>query len=267
MIHTLPKMIGVIHLPPLPGSPGASKLSPRVASERAEAWALQEAKILSQCGFDGIILENFGDAPFYKTEVKPETIASLAIISNSIRAATKVKLGINVLRNDAYAALGIAAVVGADFIRINVISGVVATDQGLIEGNAADLIRERIRLNAEHVGILADVHVKHAQTLSSSSIAIAIEETAGRGGADGVIITGSTTGRAPALLELNEAIRAAHEVRVPLYIGSGLKPDSIKELHPSVRFIVGSALRKNGKAGSAMDIKRVKEFMKAARSK
>jgi membrane complex biogenesis BtpA family protein len=262
----LPKLIGVIHLPPLPGSPGAAHLNPSQALQKAGLWAVKEAKLLSQAGFDGIILENFGDAPFYKTKVPPETIVSMSVIAAAVRESTKALLGINVLRNDGASALAIAAITGADFVRINVISGVVATDQGLIEGNAAELIRERIRLNAEHILILADVHVKHANTLSSSDLAIAIEETAGRGGADGVIVTGSTTGRSPETARLQDAMIAANHAGVPLYIGSGATTEKLKEHFQSgsalraVRVIVGSALRRGGRAGAPLDPKKVKEF-------
>ena len=259
---SLPKLIGVIHLPPLPGSPGAADLNPAVALSRAGLWAVKEAIALTAAGFDGLILENFGDIPFYKDRVKPETIASLSVIAAAVRESTRVSLGINVLRNDALAALAIAAATNANFIRVNVLSGVVASDQGLIEGSAAELIRERIRLNAQSISILADVHVKHAQTLSSQDLAIAIEEVAGRGGADGVIISGATTGRLPDLALIQRAQAAALHSGVPLYIGSGMTSEQMSDfLLPGVRLIVGSALRKSGKAGATLDGKRVKKLI------
>ena len=258
----LPKLIGVIHLPALPGAPAASHLHPAQALQEAGAWAVQEAKILMKSGFDGIILENFGDAPFFKSQVKPETIAAFAVIAAAVRETCNLPLGINVLRNDADAALAIAAVTGADFIRVNVLSGVYATDQGLIEGNAAHLIRERIRLNSETlVKILADVHVKHARSLSSSQIAIAIEETAGRGGADAVIISGDTTGRAPDVNEIQSALHAANHLNVPLYLGSGATPENLANFPSKLRYIVGSTLRQDGKAGNPLETGRVKKFI------
>lgn len=261
----LPKLIGVIHLPALPGSPEANHLSPSQALQAAGLWAVQEAKTLMKSGFDGIILENFGDAPFYKTSVNPETIASMAVIAAAVRETCKLPLGINVLRNDANAALAIAAVTGADFIRVNVLSGVTATDQGLIEGNAAGLIREKLRLHADSVAILADVHVKHARSLSSSDLAIAIEETAGRGGADGVIISGDTTGRAPDLAKIHQAIEASLHMKVPVFLGSGSTPENLASFPSQLRLIVGSTLRKDGKAGNVLDSKRIKKFMDSYR--
>ncbi len=264
MKRKLPRCIGVIHLPPLPGSPGASRFDPASALERAGLLAVTEARALEKAGFEGIIIENFGDAPFYRSEVPPETVVAMSVISAAVREATRLPIGINILRNDARSALAVAAITGADFIRVNVLSGVMATDQGIIEGSAAMLIRERERLHAGHVAILADVHVKHAKSLSSDDLALAIEETAGRGGADGVIVTGSTTGRAPSGADLSIAARAAKECGVPLFIGSGLQATNLPA--PAIGLIVGSTLRRAGRAGAPLDPARMRAFMKAVKS-
>ncbi len=266
MKNKLPICIGVIHLPPLPGSPGAFGMDPAEALQKAGAIAVREALTLKKAGFDGIILENYGDAPFYPTKVPTETVVAFSVIAAAVRESMSLPLGINVLRNDALSALSLAAVTGADFIRVNVLSGVMATDQGIIEGRAFELLRERQKLKAEHVAILADVHVKHAKSLSSDSLSLAIEETAGRGGADAVIVTGSTTGRAPSHEDLQEAVRAASKCSVPLYVGSGLDPESLKALpNRKIGMIVGSTLRHGGKAGAALDAKRIRSFMLAQR--
>src|SRR5262245_1396131 len=151
-----PRLIGMVHLPPLPGAPG-----PRLSMEAIVAQAVDEAKLLIDCGFDAVMVENYGDLPFYPDHVPPETIAAMAIVVSQVVQVVKCAVGVNVLRNDARAALAIAASAGAAFIRINVHSGVVATDQGLLVGQAAETLRERERLGAD-VGIFADVHVKHA---------------------------------------------------------------------------------------------------------
>jgi membrane complex biogenesis BtpA family protein len=258
---SLPKLIGVIHLPPLAGSPAAHHQHPAEALQVAGFQAVREAEALAKAGFDGVFLENFGDAPFFKTQVPPETIASMAVIAAAVRESVKIQVGINVLRNDARAALAIAGVVGCDFIRVNVLSGVTATDQGLIEGDAAYLLRERDRLHVD-VAILADVHVKHGQSLSSSDIGLAIEEVVLRGMADAVIVTGATTGRLVELSVLESASQFARAHQIPLYLGSGASHDNLREIKPWVDgIIVGSALRKGGAAGAPLDPKRVRDFV------
>src|SRR5207245_839512 len=98
-------------------------------------------------------------------------------------------VGVNVLRNDACAALGIAATVGAAFIRVNVHSGVAASDQGILEGRAAETLRLRDALGVP-VAIWADVHVKHARPLDSEDVARAAEDAVERGLADAILVSG-----------------------------------------------------------------------------
>ncbi len=259
----LPRLIGVVHLPALPGAPGAFQQHPAEALQVAGLRAVREAQALAQAGYDGVILENFGDTPFYKTQVPPETIASMAIIAAAVRESVDIQIGINVLRNDARSALAIAAVTGCDFIRVNVLSGVAATDQGWIEGDAAFLARERERLQAS-VGILADVHVKHAVTFSSMDLGIALEEVGSRSLADGVIITGRTTGRLVDQGALELASKAARHLKIPLYLGSGVTQEGLKALRPWVDgVIVGSDLRQGGVAGADLDQKRTREFARS----
>ncbi len=259
------ELIGVIHLPPLAGSVGSRTKDSASLVRAAIVQAVREAAILEDAGFDSVIIENFGDAPFYKDCVPPETVASMAIVASAVRGATTLAIGINVLRNDARAAIAIAATTGSQFVRVNVLSGVAATDQGLIEGRAAEWVRERERI-ARGIKIFADVHVKHAQSLSSNDISLAIEETAHRGGADAVIITGQTTGRGVDPAALKKASLAARALRVPLLIGSGATPESWSGLKESCDgVIVGSALRKSGRAGALLDARRCREFAKVFR--
>jgi hypothetical protein len=262
----IPRLIGVIHLPPLAGSPRslAEGEDPSFALQKAGSLAVKEARLLSQAGFEGIILENFGDTPFYSSSVPPETVASLAVIAAAVRESVSIPIGINVLRNDGAAALGIAAVTGCDLIRVNVLTGVAATDQGIIEGQAAKLIRERQRLGSTHIGILADVHVKHARSLSSDDIGIAVEEVALRSLADAVIVTGATTGRSVEMDSLRRASEIARAHDIPVLIGSGATRENLGSLLQYAQgIIVGSDLRQGGKAGAPLDLKRVREFVKA----
>ena len=149
MSKGLPKLVGIIELLPLPGAPRASEEHPVHALAYAGTRAVKEALVFMKFGFDGILLQNSGDFPFYKDSVPPETIASLSVLAAAIReTAPKIKIGIQVLKNDARAALAVAAVTGADFILVS--SGFWS------ESGAAALFRERIRLNANQVLILSE---------------------------------------------------------------------------------------------------------------
>ncbi|NLX14843.1 MAG: BtpA/SgcQ family protein [Phycisphaerales bacterium] len=251
-------LIGMIHLPPLPGHPHN-----RLPLSRIVDQALLDTRTLVEAGFDALIIENFGDAPFRPIRVDPHTVAGMTVVTQALCAEVAVPIGINVLRNDAQAALAIATICGAAFIRVNVHCGVYATDQGFIEGRADETIRYRGVL-ASKVAVLADVHVKHASPLLNQSLAEAARETAYRGRADGLIVSGAATGRPTALTDLREA-RAAVPDR-PIYVGSGADAESVAELlRIADGVIAGTSLKKDGQTTASVDPQRAENFVKAAR--
>ncbi len=249
-----PYLIGVVHLLPTPGSPRFTGSVNAVL-----ARAVEDAQALSAHGCDALIVENFGDAPFHPQAVPPETVATLALAVRAVRSAAGARpVGVNVLRNDARAALGIAAATGAAFVRVNVHAGAAVTDQGILEGRAHETLRERLRL-APEVAILADAHVKHATPLSRESLAQAVHELVGRALADGVIVSGPATGRPPDAAQVREAREAAGAA--PVLIGSGLDLDNAAALlaHASGA-IVGTALKRDGHVGNQVDPERVRRM-------
>jgi membrane complex biogenesis BtpA family protein len=246
-----PFFIGMIHLRPLPGSPGwAGDLDAVLEAAVADAGALAEG------GADALLVENFHDAPFLKDGLPPETVAALTRAALAVRAAAPdLPLGVNALRNDGLAALGVAVAVGASFIRVNVLTGAVVTDQGVIEGCAAALLRRRAALRAP-VSILADVAVKHAAPLAPLDPDQAARDTAYRGGADALVVSGTGTGR-PTSPDRVTTVRAAVPDR-PVIVGSGATPESAARLGAD-GYIVGTAL----KVGGRVDVDRVREFRAA----
>ena len=251
-------VIGVVHLLPLPTSArwGGSLTA---VIERAE----QEATALAAGGVDGIIIENFFDAPFTKQQVDPAIVSAMTLIVDRIQNLVVVPVGINVLRNDARSGLAIASCVGAKFIRVNVLTGVMATDQGLIEGNAHELMRYRRELDSD-VAILADVLVKHARPLGTPNLTTAVTDTIERGLADGIILSGWATGSPPSQEDLELARNAAKDT--PIFIGSGANEDNIGHLIQAADgVIVASSLKRHGKITETIDPIRVAAFIEAMR--
>ncbi|WP_026098468.1 photosystem I biogenesis protein BtpA [Kamptonema formosum] len=251
-------IIGVVHLLPLPTSPrwGGSL---RAVVERAA----QEATALASGGVNGIIVENFFDAPFTKGQVDPAVVSAMTLIVHQLMDLLTLPVGINVLRNDAHSGLAIASCVGAKFIRVNVLTGVMATDQGLIEGQAHELLRYRRELGSD-VQILADVLVKHARPLGSPNLTTAVQETIQRGLADGVILSGWATGSPPTLEDLELAKAAA--LGTPVFIGSGASWENISTLMGAADgVIVSSSLKRHGRIEQTIDPIRVSQFVEATR--
>ena len=251
-------IIGVVHLLPLPTSPrwGGSL---KAVIDRAE----QEMTALASGGVDGIIVENFFDAPFTKDRVDPAVVSAMTLIVQRLMNLVTLPVGINVLRNDAQSAIAIATCVRAHFIRVNVLTGVMATDQGVIEGQAHQLLRYRRELGSD-VKIFADVLVKHARPLGSPNLTTAVLETIERGLADGVILSGWATGSPPPLEDLELASAAANGT--PVFIGSGANWENISTLMQAADgVIVSSSLKRRGRIEQPIDPIRVSQFVEAAR--
>ncbi len=251
-------VIGVVHLLPLPTSPrwGGDL---RTVTQRAE----QEATALAAGGVDGIIVENFFDAPFAKGEVDPIVISAMTLIVDRIQNLVVLPIGINLLRNDALGAMAIASIVNAQFIRVNVLSGVMATDQGIVEGNAYELLRYRRELNSK-VAIFADVLVKHANPLGSVDLASAVKDTLERELADAVILSGISTGVPPSIEDTETARIAAGGQ--PVFIGSGANCDNVGKLIISADgVIVASSLKRNNQISEAIDPIKVAQFVEEVR--
>ncbi|MDZ8053649.1 MAG: photosystem I biogenesis protein BtpA [Aulosira sp. ZfuVER01] len=258
LFKTRTPIIGVVHLLPLPTSPrwGGSL---KTVIDRAE----QEATALASGGVDGIIVENFFDAPFTKNQVDPAVVSAMTVVVQRIQNMVTLPVGLNVLRNDAKSAMAIASCVRAQFIRVNVLTGVMATDQGLIEGEAHQLLRYRRELGTD-VKILADVLVKHARPLSSPNLTVAVKDTIERGLADAVILSGWATGSPPNIEDLELACGAANGT--PVFIGSGANWENIATLMQAADgVIVSSSLKRHGRIEQPIDPIRVSQFVEAAR--
>lgn len=253
-------IIGMIHLPPLPGSPRSHNMISEIT-----AYAMRDAEALMAGGVDALMIENYGDSPFYPRRVPAITVASFTRVATEIRQRFDGTLGINVLRNDGQSALAIAAAVDAEFIRVNVLCGAQLTDQGVIQGIAHELLRLRQALCADHIQVLADVDVKHSAPLAPRPISEDVSDTISRGGADAIVISGTGTGVGASLAVLEEAKRTAGSA--PVLVGSGVTEETIGALaEHSDGFIVGSALKQQGLADNPVELARVEALVRSLRN-
>lgn len=224
--------------------------------------AVDDARVLVEAGFPSLIVENFGDVPFYADEVPPETVAAMTVAVDAV-AGTGVPVGVNVLRNDALAALGVATATGARFIRVNVLTGIMYTDQGPIVGKAADVLRHRETLESS-IEIWADVLVKHSTAPYGVDARQAALDTVERGLADAVIVSGSGTGEEPDLAEAR-IVKDAVPEGTRVAVGSGATADNLATLLEVVdTVIVGSSVKIDRDANKRPDQARVGAFIEAA---
>jgi uncharacterized protein len=221
--------------------------------------------VLRDAGFDLAMIENFGDTPFFGEQVPPITVSAMTACAVAVReACPRWPIGINVLRNDAQAALAIAAVVGAECIRVNVHVGARVTDQGTVQGRAAETLRSRRALGAESVALWADVDVKHSAPLAAREVELEAEDLVARGLADVVLVTGDGTGRSVD----DEKLRRVRAVSrgAPVLAASGTTEGALVRLAALCDgVVVGSALRADGRPGGPVDASRAGAFARAFR--
>lgn len=249
-------LVGVVHLAPLPGSPRTTLPLTEIVDR-----AVADAQAYRDGGATAVIVENFGDAPYFKEAVEPHVVASITLAVERIKVVIDLPVGINVLRNDARAALGIASVTGASFVRVNVHTGVMVTDQGIIEGKADQTLRYRQLLGA-NTEIWADVHVKHGTPLGDTPIESAAEDAVERGLADALIVTGIGTGKETDPSDVQRVRRQLPNAKI--FVGSGVSPDSIARLLPAASgFIVGTWAKELGDVRRPVDVSRVQQLVEA----
>ncbi|MCA1408046.1 BtpA/SgcQ family protein [Ensifer sp. IC3342] len=253
-------LIGMIHCPSFPGAP---RYRGAAMSEIYDA-CMRDAEALAEGGMHGLIIENHGDIPFSKPEdIGHETAAFMSVVTDRVARAVGIPLGINVLANAPIPALAIAMAGSAKFIRVNQWANAYVANEGFMEGRAAEAMRYRSLLRAEHIKVFADSHVKHG------SHAIVADRSVGEltrdlafFDADAVIATGQRTGNAATIEEIEEIGSATH---LPLLVGSGVTKDNVVEiLKRTSGVIVASSLKQGGVWWNPVDVDRVRALRAAA---
>lgn len=252
-------LVGMVHVSALPGTPRGTEPVNVIAGK-----AVEEAWMLAEAGFDAIILENMHDAPYLKREVGPEVVAAMTVVADAVREAVDLPIGIQVLAGANRAAVSIAHSTGCQFVRAEGFVFASVADEGIFaEADAGPLLRYRRSIGAEKVRIIADIKKKHSAHAITADVDLA--ETA-RGaeffGADGVVVTGTATGR-PTSMDDIRAVRTA--TKLPLAVGSGATPDTLRELFQYAdAVIVGSWYKVRGEWKNPPDPGRVRELVASA---
>lgn len=248
-------VIGMVHVAALPGAPAYGGSMRAIVDA-----ALRDARALRDGGCDAIAFENFGDRPFFKDSVPAETVAALTRVIVAVVPDVGMVFGVNVLRNDAASAIAIAAATGAAFVRVNVHTGAMLADQGIIEGRAAETLRKRAAL-APDVLLFADHMVKHAMPIAPVNEIQAAKDLRHRGLADAIIVSGAETGAEPdrgRFARVREALSDA-----PILIGSGLTESNAGTFGDADGAIVGTSIKIDGRVDAPVDADRVKRLVAA----
>jgi uncharacterized protein len=251
-------LVGVVHVGALPGTPRAADPVDRVV-----AHAVADARAYHDAGFDALIVENMHDRPYMNGGVGPEVVAAMTAVGVAVRAAVPLPLGVQILAGANREALAVALACGAAFVRVEGFVFAHVADEGLIEASAGDLLRYRRAIGAEHVAVLADVKKKHSAHAITADVPL--EDTARAAEfflADGVIVSGTETGRSTSPEEVDAVARA---VGIPVLVGSGVTPENAGAYPRAAGLIVGSWVKRAGRWEHAVDGARCRALLAAFR--
>jgi membrane complex biogenesis BtpA family protein len=251
-------LVGMVHVGALPGTPRYED-----NFEKVIAKAVEEAKALHQAGFGAVMIENMHDAPYLKEKVGPEIVAAMTVVGAEIKKAISIPLGIQILAGANESALSVAQAVGAEFVRVEGFVFAHVADEGLIESCAGKLLRIRRELGAEGIRIFADIKKKHSShSLTSDVDIVETAKAAEFFGADGLILTGTSTGKAADAKEVQEVKKA---VGIPVWVGSGVTPQNLAQYATADGWIVGSSLKKQGHWSNPLDPEALTKMVEAVR--
>lgn len=229
------RLVGVLHLPPLPG---AMNYAGQPVGEIIDG-AVADALVLQNAGFTDVMVQDANDRP-QDVVLSAPGIAAMSAVGQAVRAAVDIGLGVVAGHNDGPGAMAVAHAVGADFVRVKVLTGAQIAPQGIISGCAVETARVRQQLRAE-IEIWADVHEATSLPLGGSRVWAATEAVK-FGAADRLVVT-SDRGVEEAVEWIDE-IRKGMPRAVPMIIGGRAHSGNM----PAVRagadgVIIGNAVK------------------------
>jgi membrane complex biogenesis BtpA family protein len=233
--HAGPRLIGMVHLPALPGTPANQGAS----LEEIVAGAVRDAQTLHRAGFDGVLVQNSLDRPT-RERVDAATIAQLTAVCLAVRAAAPLSIGVNIVKNDGPGAVAVAAAVGAEFARVKIHTGGVLSAEGVVRGCSWETMALRDRLGAE-VAVWADVYEPTSRPLLADDLLAAAVDAVVFGLADGLIITQPTAAASLAAIRLLREKLPATRMVVGGRVAAGNVAATLSEVDS---VIIGSALKR-----------------------
>lgn len=253
------RLIACLHLLPLPGSPGWGG---RIAAVTDRA--LREAGLFAAAGVDGLIIENTHDIPYRRRIADAATVAAMTVVADRVRRDSDLPIGVQVLAGANEAALDIAVTCDLDFVRVEGFAYAHVADEGVIEADAAELMRRRAFLRAERIEVWADIKKKHSSHALTADLSLRdVAEGALYFMADGVVVTGGMTGQPASPAELD----AIADLPIRRVVGSGV---TVANAHEYARradaLIVGSSLKAGGDWRGDVESSRVEALVAALRA-
>jgi uncharacterized protein len=259
LFHTEKPIIAMCHFTPMPGDPSYD-------SGKGLDWVIQQVRqnlhALQEGGVDAVMFSNEASLP-YLTKVEPITYVTMARVIGEIRSEIRVPFGVNVLW-DPTASIVLAVATGALFVR-EIFSGVYASDFGLWNTNAGEVVRHQHRIGGANVKLLYNIVPEAAVYLGSRSAADIARSTVFNDRPDALCVSGLTAGVASSADTLTQVKHAVPQT--PVFANTGVRLSNIEEqLSVADGAVVGTTFKRDGYIWNEVDAKRVKEFMQKVKS-
>jgi membrane complex biogenesis BtpA family protein len=250
-------IIGMVHLPPLPGTPLYNAAGGMAA---IRDWARRDLEALQEGGIHAVMFCNENDRP-YRLDADMASVAALTDVVASLRPDIAVPFGVNVLW-DPMATLAVAAATGAAFCR-EIFTGAFAGDFGLWIRSAGDAFRYRRQLGAEQVRLLFNINAEFAAPLAPRPIADVARSVAFSSNPDAICVSGPITGQPATASALAEVYTAIEDTGIPVLVNTGFRASNARELlQYADGAVVGSSLKVDGVTWNPVDKTRVIELMR-----
>ncbi len=259
VIGTPKPIIAMCHFNALPGDP---YFDAKGGMKAVIDWARKDFLALQNGGVDAVMFSNEFSMP-YLTKVETVTVASMARVIGELMPEIKIPFGVNVLWDPARS-LDLAIATGGKFVR-EIFTGVYASDFGLWNTNAGEVIRHQRAIEAQDVKCLFNIVPEAAVYLAPRDIVEIAKSTVFNNKPDALCVSGLTAGVETDASTLKRVKNAVPDTVV--FANTGLNVSNVNEqLGIADGAVVGTTFKFDGKFENHVDQSRVKEFMDKVKS-
>lgn len=247
-------VIGMCHMQAMPGDP-------QYDAVKGMSWVLEQARsdmlALQRGGVDAIMFSNEFSLP-YLTKVETITVASMAAVIGELKHEIKIPFGVNVLW-DPKASIDLAMATGARFVR-EIFTGVYASDFGLWNTSAGEVIRHRHAIGADHVRLLFNIVPESAVYLGGRHVEEIARSTVFNNNPDGLCVSGLIAGAETSSQTIKIVKEAVPDT--PVFANTGVRLENVAEqLQAADGAVIGTAFKHEGNTWNSVDEQRVGALM------
>lgn len=251
-------VFGMVHLPPLPGTPFHEDGSfPRILSD-----AVRSAVALDQGGASGCLVQTADRVYRVDDESDPARTVAMGLIVRAVADATSdgFEVGVELMRNAVKASLAVAKVAGGAFVRAGALVGMTLTAHGMVEANPLDVMEYRAKIGAGSIRIFTDISSMHFSLFGGGMQVPELARAAALVGADAVVVANRDEART---LDMIGSIRAATP-ELPVLLGGYTNHENAGRLLAAADgAFVGTCLERGGWGGQ-IDVDLVRSYLRSA---